>query len=400
MGSFKPSSTFEGHRPGFIFTAGGLGLGYYPDTKSAVTRYSAGEGGFLFGACSYGDVKTMDMLADQNQGQPDYLTQTSAEGLTLTHAAARDGAVESIRWLAAHNVLSHNEAANEGLFRQCPLHLVADNKGANDNHDNLYCKGLGEIAQLLLDNGAVVDCRDTRCRTPLSLAAEFGRTGLVTLLVRSGADVSAADHENDSVLHWAAFGGNLEVLTVLLTQGASLSVTDLLGQTALHVAANRGHTLSAEALLDASFSSISTNAFDEDRFINPPELMEKDLQEHTPADLAGAKLHYHTARTLNPVVCRANWLRAVPGTKRELQLPFVALIGHLVFSWWVAYPHLLACTAVTTSSVAWLLLPLGLGAQLLLLLALGAAIYGDPGIVTPTKAMHQVLTLCFCPCCA
>jgi ankyrin repeat protein len=384
--SYEAASTFEGARPGFIYTLGGMGLGYYPDTRAAVTRYTAGGPGVLFNACAYGDVATLSMLAEKNRGQQNYLAQKSAEGLTLTHTAVRNGALESLQWLISHNALSHDRAVGESLYERCPLHLLANNKSVICPVENAPER---DICQLLLSNGASVDSRDKLLRTPLSLAAQHGRAALVRLLIAKGADPSAADHEHDTVLHWAAFSGNLEVLTILLARGAVTSVTDVLGQTPLHIAATQNHMLSAEMLVDASFSS-STGSNDAEKMMNPPVLQEEDLSKRTPRDCAQQKYNRHTAIALQPFVCRAQCPFAVPGTKRELTAPFAVLIAHVAVSWCAALPHLLACTAVTTGSMAWLLLPVGLGTQMSLLIAIIACLYSDPGILTPTAMMHQV----------
>ncbi|MEZ4869086.1 MAG: sigma-70 family RNA polymerase sigma factor [Caldilineaceae bacterium] len=85
-----------------------------------------------------------------------------------------------------------------------PLHVAAD-------------KGQLEVAQLLLERGAVVNATtDSGNITPMHDAAFSGQVEMVKFLLTQGADPTARDSEfNATPLAWARFNGQNEVVTVL-----------------------------------------------------------------------------------------------------------------------------------------------------------------------------------------
>jgi ankyrin repeat protein len=123
----------------------------------------------------------------------------------------------------------------------------------------------------LLDKGADVNCRQVDLRTPLHLAASYGKLKVARVLVECKADVNSRDKEgktplyllledsdddnildlarlllehgtdvsirttdNWTLLHEAAFGGKLEIVRVLLDYGANPNVKNDEGETPLH----------------------------------------------------------------------------------------------------------------------------------------------------------------------
>jgi 26S proteasome non-ATPase regulatory subunit 10 len=54
-------------------------------------------------------------------------------------------------------------------------------------------RGHVEIAQMLLERGAVIDARDDDGETSLHMAVEAGRIQVAQLLLKHGADVNARD---------------------------------------------------------------------------------------------------------------------------------------------------------------------------------------------------------------
>ena len=89
-------------------------------------------------------------------------------------------------------------------------------------------KGLVEIGQFLIENGAVIDCQTTSGTTdffktsppvcgesPLHLAAAYGHKDFVELLLHHGADVSIKDHTGQTPRHWAARYGKEDLIDLL-----------------------------------------------------------------------------------------------------------------------------------------------------------------------------------------
>jgi len=100
-------------------------------------------------------------------------------------------------------------------------------------------KGLGDIVQVLLENGAKVDVAEpcSGC-TSLHYAASFGHVDLCELLVRYGADTDAQNARLETPLHLAVAGGHREVVAILLEYRARLDIRDKNGLTPLQQAEN------------------------------------------------------------------------------------------------------------------------------------------------------------------
>ncbi|KAF5840270.1 ankyrin repeat-containing domain protein [Dunaliella salina] len=89
-------------------------------------------------------------------------------------------------------------------------------------------------------------------RTPLSLACERGKLGMVRLLMTKGADVYLNDADtNISPLMWASGCGHAGITAVLLAEGeADAFFPATSGRTAAMEAARGGHTACLELLLE------------------------------------------------------------------------------------------------------------------------------------------------------
>ena len=62
--------------------------------------------------------------------------------------------------------------------------------------------------------GAEIEIEDDNGRTPLLVAAAFGKTEAVTKLLENGADVKAVDGNNRNVIHLIVKQGHINMLTV------------------------------------------------------------------------------------------------------------------------------------------------------------------------------------------
>ena len=85
-------------------------------------------------------------------------------------------------------------------------------------------QGDTDTVKRLLSSGMLdVNCifsSDIWMPTPLCMAAESGRTGVVKILLDAGADLNKADRSGRTPLYFAAWSGSKEVVKVLLDRGA------------------------------------------------------------------------------------------------------------------------------------------------------------------------------------
>jgi ankyrin repeat protein len=92
-----------------------------------------------------------------------------------------------------------------------------------------------EIAQFLLEKGAVLNIQNGGDSTALHFAAAREQLEMMRFLIDKGADLNAQNEEGETPLHWVENKG-LEPVRLLVKSGAHLDVQDNRGRTALHLA--------------------------------------------------------------------------------------------------------------------------------------------------------------------
>jgi ankyrin repeat protein len=112
--------------------------------------------------------------------------------------------------------------------------------------------GKQEIIELLLLNGADIECRDGKYGgTPLLWAALNGHTGALDLLLLKGAETTAREkHNGMTALHAAAFKGHAAIVAELLNNGVNIEIRDKDRRTPLLWAARGGSVETVTLLLD------------------------------------------------------------------------------------------------------------------------------------------------------
>jgi ankyrin repeat protein len=88
-------------------------------------------------------------------------------------------------------------------------------------------------------------------RTPLYVAAYWGKVEIARMLIDAGADVDVKDNNDDTSLHVAIKYGRVEVVRILIDAGANLNVQNNQGETPVHYAAMNGNPGIARMLIDA-----------------------------------------------------------------------------------------------------------------------------------------------------
>jgi len=112
----------------------------------------------------------------------------------------------------------------------------------------------GDTAEIeeLIKEGEKPNIQDSRSRTPLIVAAHFGRHEAARTLLRLGANPNALDHQRYDMLTIAAVKNDLEMLKIALDGGANPRVTTSpYDGTALIAAAHRGNVEVVRTLIYA-----------------------------------------------------------------------------------------------------------------------------------------------------
>jgi ankyrin repeat protein len=115
------------------------------------------------------------------------------------HGIARSGKVEEVVAVLEQHPDDLNRPDDAGFT---PLHLAAS-----------HCRT--EVVVLLLDRGAMIDCRAKDGTTPLHLAAQGGCVDTVNLLLKRGARLEARDNQGRSSLDRARLWHQEQVVRLI-----------------------------------------------------------------------------------------------------------------------------------------------------------------------------------------
>jgi ankyrin repeat protein len=105
------------------------------------------------------------------------INEVDANGNTCIHLASENGNFETLKFLLSQKKININ---SENKDQSTSLHLSCLNGHLN-------------ICNLLIENGAKLDCLDSMKRTPLHFASSQGHVEVVRLLIERGADTSIRD---------------------------------------------------------------------------------------------------------------------------------------------------------------------------------------------------------------
>ncbi|XP_049772034.1 putative ankyrin repeat protein RF_0381 [Schistocerca cancellata] len=114
-----------------------------------------------------------------------------------------------------------------------------------------------DVAKFLVQNGAVVNARNSERVTPLHFAAEMGNVNIVKLLIQSQAAINAKNLEGFTPLHVSIQNRQAAVSQFLINSGADVNATDEEGWTPLHNAAHSGYPAETARLLIAKGASVN-----------------------------------------------------------------------------------------------------------------------------------------------
>ena len=198
-----------------------------------------------------------------------------------------------------------------------PLHRAVRGRMDVDRED-FHRIEQPEIVLLLIRNGANVNAKDDKGRTPLHIAVGEGHMETVRALVSAGADLTARDKRRETSLHAAAKGKITDyvvgktfeqdriivealpgITRFLVESGADIHAKASFGDAPLHLAASNGHTEVVQLL-------ISLGA----------KVDAKGQLSRTPLDKAELGGHSSTARALIQAGAKGKRARDVEGQAR------------------------------------------------------------------------------------
>ncbi|XP_016142116.1 inversin-like [Sinocyclocheilus grahami] len=210
----------------------------------------------LHWAALLGHAKIVHLLLERNKSG---MIPSDSQGATPLHYGAQSNYADTVAVF-----LKHPSVRDEPDLEGRTAFMWAAGKGSDDvikimldlkkdldiNMTDKYggtalhaaaLSGHVSTAQLLLEQGAMVDPLDVMKHTPLFRACEMGHRDVILTLIKGGARVDLVDIDGHSALHWAALGGNAEVCEVLMENGISPNLQDHAGRTPLQCAAYAGY---------------------------------------------------------------------------------------------------------------------------------------------------------------
>ncbi|NSX83811.1 hypothetical protein GOM44_06360, partial [Wolbachia endosymbiont of Atemnus politus] len=123
-----------------------------------------------------------------------------------------------------------------------PLHIAT-----RYGHDN--------IVEVLLSNGAKINAKDNKSRTPLELAVAHGHLQVVKMLLQyKKVDMNDKGNDDWTILHIASQESNLEMVKYLADKGSNINAKNASGSKPIHIAAREGYKDTVEFFLSKGLS--------------------------------------------------------------------------------------------------------------------------------------------------
>ncbi len=112
--------------------------------------------------------------------------------------------------------------------------------------------GQADVVKFLLEQGAIVDERNSEDIEPIHIAARAGHVDILALLVDHGADIDSCTSEKQKMpVDFAAMGGSVDALAWLVEHDADVNGGDYgMSQLPIHQAAKRGHSDAVKWLIE------------------------------------------------------------------------------------------------------------------------------------------------------
>lgn len=143
-----------------------------------------------------GNIPLMELFAAHGAD----INRANKLGETALMHAAWQGQIEAVRWL-----LAHGARVGRGPLQWSALHYAV-------------FAGHGDIAALLLDQGADIDARSPNGSSVLMMAVYEGHDDLARRLVERGADTTVKNENGDGALQWALKFDRPQIARIVATR--------------------------------------------------------------------------------------------------------------------------------------------------------------------------------------
>ncbi|RDD43955.1 Transient receptor potential cation channel subfamily A member 1 [Trichoplax sp. H2] len=185
----------------------------------------------LMCAAAKGHIAVIDYLLQHNAD----ISSVDEVQRTCLHLAVQNGHLQLIQHLIRISAGKFLNSADN--FEKTPLHYAVE----NGNH---------QIVEILVSNGAIVDCHDDDDNIPLHLACAKGDLLIAEYLcVASLSSVNFLGEKSRTPLHFAVINNSVDVTAMLLKYGADVEKRDGSYMTPLEYAASKGFAQVGKLLL-------------------------------------------------------------------------------------------------------------------------------------------------------
>ncbi len=117
-------------------------------------------------------------------------------------------------------------------------------------HQAVRRMGVACVKEMMDGDPGLLEARDSQGRTPLLVAAYYGRAAIARLLIERGANLEALDYHEHSPLIWAVCHNHPSVVRLLIDHGANVNGKGYSDVTPLHEAAWHGNLRLAKLLIE------------------------------------------------------------------------------------------------------------------------------------------------------
>ncbi|HXK50025.1 MAG TPA: ankyrin repeat domain-containing protein [Clostridiales bacterium] len=211
-------------------------IGFLKEKGADINAKDSDGRSLMFNAAARGSKETIELL--QSYGLD--INEKDNFGMTPLQSGIRGG-IEILEYLLDKGAEIAPEECMSG--NSCTI------DGTTILHQAMYANN-PEIVELLIKRKAPLNVIDSNGSTPLMIAVNRGSVDIAQLLLNNGADPDIKDTAyGRSALHIAASKGYDKIAALLISEGADVNITEKNGQTPLYSALYHGNDRIAKLLI-------------------------------------------------------------------------------------------------------------------------------------------------------